>query len=175
MIDTGKSDSNIVNSDSNSTGTPKKAIPTRIMSIDYGMARIGIAISDERKILASPLPLVLADKKTEKTVMKIVNEIKIHEEKMHCQIEEIIIGLPLMMSGKMSFLADEVRHFSDLLKQHISIPIILWDERLTSVQAERAMIEGELTRKRRAKSVDSLSAIIILQSYLEMKSIKANQ
>ena len=154
------------------TPTPGKSPPTRILSIDYGMVRLGMALSDETKIIASPLPNLQAEKQTEKTVLKLVDKINQLEKDYRCQISEIVIGLPLMMSGKMSFMADEVKHFSEILKQHITIPITHWDERLTSVQAERAMIEGDLSRRRRSKNVDALSAVIILQNYLDRLSLQ---
>ena len=78
-----------------------------------------------------------------------------------------------MMSGKMGFLADETKYFIELLKKLISIPIVSWDERLTSVQAERSMREGNLSRKKRAKSVDNVAAIIILQSYLDHLKLRS--
>jgi putative holliday junction resolvase len=144
---------------------------SRILSVDYGLARIGLALSDETKILASPITLLKAEKQTEKTALKLAEHIKILEKQYGCTIEEVVIGLPLMMSGKMSFLADEVKHFTELLKQSVQIPIILWDERLTSVQAERSMMEGNLSRKKRTQNVDSLSAVIILQNYLDKKNL----
>ena len=75
--------------------------------------------------------------------------------------------MPLMMSGKHGMLADEVEHFVSLLKALIDTPIALWDERLSSVQADRSLREGNFSRKRRAKMVDSVAATIILQSYLD--------
>lgn len=141
----------------------------RIVGIDFGLARIGIAISDERKIIASPFLVLHAEKKAEVTVIKLINELKQHEKIHRYQIEEIVIGLPLLMSGKSGMLADEVRHFIDLLKTHVTIPIITWDERLTTVQADRSLREGSFTRKKRSRMVDTVAATIILQSYLDYK------
>lgn len=139
----------------------------RIIGIDYGMVRIGIAISDEQRIIATPLLTLTSEKRLEATVIKFVQEMQNHAKSYHYQIEEIVIGLPLMMSGKRGMLADEVLHFIELLKTHVDIPIKTWDERLTSVQAERSLREGSLTRKRRARIVDTVAATIILQSYLD--------
>jgi putative Holliday junction resolvase len=144
-----------------------KSQPRRIIGIDYGMVRLGIAISDESKTIATPIKVFLADKKTEQTVIKLLEELTRHQKDYHYTIESIVIGLPLMMSGKIGFLADEVKHFTALLQQHTSIPIVFWDERLTSVQADRSMREGNLTRKRRARSADTVAAVIILQNYLD--------
>jgi putative Holliday junction resolvase len=148
---------------------------TRIIGIDYGMARFGVAVSDELKIIATPLMTLQAEKKAEKTIVKLLAELEKHRELYSYQIEEIVIGLPLKMSGKMGLQADEVKYFSELLKQHLleqnkeHISVVTWDERLTTVQAERSMREGNLTRKRRAQSVDKVAAVIILQSYLDLK------
>src|SRR5262245_46685809 len=110
---------------------------TRIVGIDFGMARLGIAISDETKTIAMPLMTFPASKKMEQTVEKLLQELAQHQASLHYTIEEIVVGLPLMMSGKVGFLADEVKHFVDILRQLIVCPITTWDERLTTVQAER--------------------------------------
>lgn len=139
----------------------------RIAAIDYGLARIGLAISDETQTIAMPLTTLQCEKKTEDTAKHLIQYLEVHQKAHQYELKEIVIGLPLMMSGKKGFLADEVNYFTELLKKLIIIPIISWDERLTTVQAERSMREGNLSRKRRAKSVDNVAAIIILQSYLD--------
>jgi putative Holliday junction resolvase len=144
---------------------------TRIIGIDFGMARIGLAISDERKIIATPLMILTAEKKSEETVFKLLQELQKHQDSQHYTLELIVVGMPLMMSGKKGFLADEVQHFVDLLKKETPIPVITWDERLTTVQAERSMREGHMTRKQRSKVVDTVAAVIILQNYLDHKKI----
>ena len=148
---------------------PANSKPQRILGVDYGLSRIGLALSDERKIIASPLMTISAEKKSEETVRKFLEVIQELQEKNGYVIEEIVIGLPLLMSGKIGFLADEVNHFVQLLRQVLSIPIQTWDERLTTVQAERSLREGNLSRKKRSKVVDKISAVIILQSYLNSK------
>ena len=142
---------------------------TRIIGIDFGMARIGISYSDETKTIAAPLITMKTDRKSEKTVQLLIDLLNKHQAEYKYQIEEIVIGLPLMMSGKMGMLADEVGHFVELLKQAIAVPIIKWDERLTSVLADRALREGSFTRKKRAQYVDTVAAVIILQNYLDSK------
>lgn len=150
---------------------PMKAKPKagRIIGIDYGLARLGLALSDERKIIANPLKTFPAERKAEKTAHKLINELKEHAIANQYEIEEIVIGMPLMMNGKKGMLADEVSHFTALLKELLSIPIITWDERLSSVQADRSLREGNFSRKKRSKMVDGVAAIIILQSYLDHK------
>jgi len=143
--------------------------PTRIIGIDYGMARIGISVSDERKIIAMPLITLKAEKKSENTISSLLKELEKHERENRYQVESIVIGLPLLMSGKKGLLADEVHHFVELLKKQITIPIVTWDERLTSVQADRSMRESGMTRKKRAQRSDTVAAVIILQNYLDFR------
>ncbi len=153
---------------------PAKNKPKRLIGVDYGMSRIGLALSDERQIIATPLRVLPAEKKTEQTVAKFVELLTQLQLDYQCEIEEIIVGLPLMMNGRTGFSADEVKHFVHLLTQSLSIPIHTWDERLSTVQAERSLRESHMTRKKRAKVVDTVSAAIILQSYLDHKQWKTS-
>lgn len=150
------------------TSNPKPK-PKRILGIDFGLSRLGLALSDENKIIATPLMTLSAEKRSEQTIQKLVEALDRLQETNNYEIIEIIIGMPLMMSGKPGFLADEVNHFVQLLSQASSIPIRTWDERLTTVQAERSLRESHLTRKKRSKVVDTVSAAIILQSYLDSR------
>ena len=93
-------------------------------------------MSDERQIIATPLQTLQAEKKTEQTVAKVVAVLTELQQNLNCEIEEIIVGMPLMMSGNKGFLADEVKHFVELLAQATPIPIKTWDERLSTVQAD---------------------------------------
>lgn len=149
----------------------EKPLPTRILSIDYGLARLGLALSDERKIIASPLDTLQAQKKISQTVSKLCQEIERLQKEHRCLIQEIVVGIPLRMNGGMGMMADEVKHFVELLKAKLSIPIITWDERLSSVQADRSLKEGGMNRKKRSQVVDKVTAAIILQSYLDSKTI----
>jgi putative Holliday junction resolvase len=149
----------------------EKIKATRIIGIDFGMARMGIANSDEQKIIAMPLITLQADRKTEKTVQKLMEYLEKDQLQRNYAIEEIVIGLPLLMSGKVGMLADEVKHFIEVLKTATTIPITTWDERLTTVIAERSLREGSFTRKKRAKHVDTVAAVVILQNYLDSKKL----
>lgn len=152
--------------------THPKLKAKRIVGIDFGMSRIGLALSDERQIIATPFQTLKAEKKTDLTIIKLLTLLNELQKTHSCEIEEIIVGLPLMMSGRNGFLADEVKHFVDLLSKSTSIPIRTWDERLTTVQAERSLRESQMSRKKRSQVVDVVSAIIILQSYLDHKYLK---
>ena len=145
---------------------------TRIISIDYGAARLGVAISDETKLIAMSLMTIPAQSKSDKTAAKVIEELTKHQEANKYDIEMIVVGLPLMMSGKVGLQADEVKHFVDLLQKLISAPVVTWDERLTTVQAERSMREGNMSRLKRSKIVDKVAAVIILQSYLDLRNLR---
>ncbi|MEM1282660.1 MAG: Holliday junction resolvase RuvX [Chlamydiota bacterium] len=146
---------------------------TRLIGIDYGMARIGLSYSDPSKLIASPLAIVNAEKKAKLTIDKVKKALEKHQEELGYRIEKIIVGLPLMMNGKAGLMVDEVQHFIDLLKEAVpDVPIETWDERLTSVQAERSMREASMSRKKRSKRVDTVSAVIILQNYLDCEQLR---
>lgn len=140
---------------------------TRIVGIDYGMARIGLSFSDPTKLIAMPITVFPCEKKVEKTVEKLIAFLQDHASKFEYEIESFVVGLPLLLSGKQGLLADEVNYFVEELKKKSPLPVIFWDERLTTVQAERTLQQSSLTRKKRAKVVDVVSAVIILQNYLD--------
>ncbi len=144
--------------------------PKRIAGIDFGMARLGLALSDESKILATPIGTLQGTKKLQQTVQIVVDELKKLEERYGCQIVEVVVGLPLMMDGSIGLLADEVKHFAGHLRHASGKTVTLWDERLTSVQADRVLREGGLSRKKRTQHVDYVAAVVILQSYLDRLS-----
>lgn len=146
---------------------------TRILGIDYGMKRIGLALSDETHLIAAPLKTFQASHKLEETIVSLVKDLEQDQKDRNYTLTEIVVGFPLKMSGSMSFISDEVALFAEKLAEAISIPVIKWDERLTSVQAERAMMEGSMSRKKRTKKLDQVSAVIILQNYLDSKSLMA--
>jgi len=132
----------------------------RIIGIDYGRARIGIAQSDPMGILASPLPTIKAGKEHKESIEKILSNLE-------DPIEAFVVGLPLHMSGRESEMSREVRKFAKLLEEISGKKIYLVDERLTSTFVEKEMGRAGINRKKRAQNVDALSAVVILQSYLE--------
>lgn len=143
---------------------PKKS--KRTLSIDVGLRRIGLAISDMQKIIASPLENIEGFSDVKKTVSSVVHFIeKLSKEKGY-EIDEIVVGLPLKMNGTSSDITDHVKQFAALLQEKVTYTVHLFDERLTSVQAERSLMEGNFTRKKRAQFVDRVSAVLLLQSFL---------
>jgi len=131
----------------------------RIAALDYGRARIGVAISDETKFLARPLVCLSNTKQ--------IYELLLKELSKHGMIETLVIGLPLQLNGKEGEMAQEVRRFAEELKKHLPFPILFWDERLSSLQADRTLRDADLSRKKRAALSDTMSAAVILQSYLD--------
>ncbi len=139
----------------------------RIASIDYGLKRIGLAVSDEGKIIATPQGMVLAEKSSALTIKRVLEALSSFE------LEAIVVGLPLHLNGKTGFLADEVHHFVGLLEKSAPCPVVTFDERFSTAQAERSLREGNMSRKKRSKVIDTLSAVILLQNYLESISEKS--
>lgn len=133
----------------------------RIVSIDYGFARMGLAISDERRVIATSLGAIKAEKGGAANARKVLQALATYE------VDEIVLGLPLHMDGNKGFMVDEVHYFLNCLKQMIACPIVTWDERLSTVQADRMLRETSLSRKKRSQVIDGVTAVIILQSYLD--------
>lgn len=144
----------------------KKTPSFRIVGIDYGIKRVGIALSDPMRIIANKEETLQALPRLENTVEKVLQQIDALQKKYGDPINEIVVGLPLRMDGTHSHITDEVSLFIEELKKRTDKRVIAWDERLSSVQADRSLREAKFTRKKRAKKVDSVAAIIILQSYL---------
>lgn len=132
----------------------------RILAIDYGQKRIGLAACDPMMIVAEPLPHLPAGDGTFASIRRLVDE---------RGIEEIVVGYPRNMDGSAGPMALEVEKFSDKLRAHVSIPVEFWDERLTTSQAEQALLAADVRRDRRKELRDSMSASILLQSYMEFR------
>ena len=135
----------------------------RILGIDYGEVRTGLALSDMSETLASPFKTLKMAKDPKISIEKLLKEIAEHT------IIRLVVGLPLLLSGKESNMTQTVKVFAKNLEMASSLPLILWDERLTSKEVERLMIEAKVKRKKRTSHLDTLSATLILQSYLDSK------
>jgi putative Holliday junction resolvase len=132
----------------------------RILALDHGTKRIGVAVSDETKTIAQPLEYILAEPFADflERLKKILAE---------KEIDLIILGLPRNMDGSYGPAAQKVETFAAALKTVITIPIKLLDERLTSKMANRILIQGNVRRDKRKEKVDKMAAAILLQSYLD--------
>ncbi len=134
----------------------------RILGIDFGTKRIGVAMSDELLLTAQGLDTI--QRKELKSDLALIKGIVDSNG-----VGEVIVGLPLNMNGTYSEKTREAVLFADDLGKAIGVPVKTWDERLTSMQADRAMLEGDMSRTKRRKLSDKLAAQIILQSYLDSR------
>ena len=132
----------------------------RILALDHGTKRVGVAVSDEMKMIATPLEYIPA----EPFAGFLARLREILREK---EIELIIIGMPRNMDGSYGPAALRVQEFVAVLRDAVAIPIKTLDERLTTVQAQKFLIQGNVRRDKRKTKVDQAAAAILLQSYLD--------
>lgn len=132
----------------------------RILALDHGTVRIGVALSDELKMLAHPLEFIPADPFAD----FLVRLKEIIREK---EVELILIGMPRNMNGSYGPAALKVQAFVAALKDAVTIPVKAWDERLTSVQANKILRDNKVRGDKRKEQVDKMAAAILLQSYLD--------
>jgi len=157
----------------------------RLMALDVGMARIGVAISDATGFLASPyttLHVTRDEAQTWKAIQHLIDE---------TEAEGLVIGLPISLDGEIHSQGERVQAFAERLKEHVTIPCTFWDERLSTVEAERLLIEqgeaelgkryktiggrkhNQTKRRRRKQEIDALAAAVILQEYLDTQMSKS--
>jgi putative Holliday junction resolvase len=132
----------------------------RILALDHGTKRIGVAVSDETKTIAQPLEYILAE-----PFAGFLDRLK--TLLLEKEVDLILIGLPRNMDGSHGPAAQKVEAFVAVLRNAITVPIRTWDERLTSSQANRILIQGKVRRDQRKEKVDKMAAAILLQSYLD--------
>ena len=135
----------------------------RLMGLDYGDRRIGVAVSDAFGWIAQGLGIVekRRDNGEVEAIEKLVKE---HE------VSEIVVGLPKNMNGTIGPRGEICIAFAQQLEQKLNVPVHLWDERLTTVAAERTLLEADVSRKKRKLVVDKMAAALILQNYLDSKT-----
>ncbi len=129
----------------------------RILAIDFGLKRIGLAITDDRQKIALPLGVVEGGKKRVENIRKALKG---------KEIEKIIVGLPLLLNGREGDMAILVKAFAAELEQAFGVPVQLVDERLSSKMADRSLSELQLTRKKRTEQLDTTAATLLLQMFL---------
>jgi putative Holliday junction resolvase len=135
----------------------------RILAVDYGLKRIGLAITDLLQITASPFDTI-------ESVSFKKNALKIAQIARSNEVSEIVVGLPLSMNGDKSEMTDIVDKFIEELKNVSLLSVKAIDERLTTVQAERMLVEADISRQKRKGLKDKVAAALILQAYLEQKN-----
>jgi putative Holliday junction resolvase len=134
----------------------------RILALDHGTRRIGVAVSDETRTIAQPLEYIPAEPFGD-FILRLKTLLTEKE------IELILIGMPRNMDGSYGPAAQKVETFVAVLKSAVTVPIKLWDERLTSTMANRILIQGNVRRDQRKEKVDKMAAAILLQSYLDVQ------
>ncbi|MDO7908117.1 Holliday junction resolvase RuvX [Paenibacillus sp. JX-17] len=137
----------------------------RKLGLDYGDRRIGVAVSDAFGWTAQGLE-VIERRSDESELGRIAELVRDHE------ISEIVVGLPKNMNGSVGPRGEICIQFAGRLQEQLNIPVHLWDERLTTVSAERALLEADVSRKKRKQVVDKLAASLILQNYLDAHSTR---
>ena len=138
----------------------------RILGLDFGSARIGVAISDELQMMAHPLETIPANEEPASRVAEIVRE---------KQVDHVVAGIPRQMNGQIGTAATEVLEFVEKLRAILPCPVVTWDERLTTVAAHRALRDaGKKTRDTRGY-VDQVAAQMILQTYLDRRAAQRDQ
>lgn len=135
----------------------------RILGLDVGDKTIGVAISDLLGFIAQGVTTIRRESldKDLEQLKEIINQY---------DVELIVVGMPKNMNGTIGSQGQKVKDFGNFLKKRIKPDIVYWDERLTTVEAERTLIEADISRKKRKKVIDKLAATYILQSYLQFKS-----
>jgi len=135
--------------------------PERIMGLDVGGKRTGVAIADELGIFASPIGYVSRGPRDRAELRSLVNRYR---------ITRLVAGLPANMSGREGPQAADVREYAHRLATDLGLPLAFWDERLTSAIAERALIDRGVTRAKRRDQIDAVAAAVMLQNYLDAQA-----
>lgn len=135
----------------------------RILGLDIGSKRIGVAISDEEGMLASPVSMVERGRNDRVAFRKLIDRF---------QPTSLVSGLPTGMSGREGPQAAETRFYADLLAKDLKLPLEYYDERLSSAMAERALLESGMSRERRKEHIDSMAAAVMLQGYLDNQRMR---
>jgi putative holliday junction resolvase len=138
-------------------------ITGRILAIDHGTRRMGLAVSDPLGITAQGLETL--ERKNKRTDFAHLEQIIRDYE-----VREIVLGYPLRMSGEAGTQSEKVAEFAEALRQRFQLPVHLWDERLTSAEANRLLREAEVSSRKRAQAVDRMAAVLILQSFMQARA-----
>ena len=140
----------------------------RSLALDVGDKRIGVAVSDALNMTAQAKGVIVREEHHQDLA-----QLKDYIEQYG--VTEIVVGLPKNMDNTEGSQAKKTKNFANFLKNNLELPIIMWDERLTSRAAERMLIQADLSRKKRKKVIDQVAAALILQNYLDFKKQKSKQ
>ena len=134
----------------------------RMMAVDYGDSRTGVAFCDEMEMLASPFCVI-----NERYAPKLIEKLK--EIAVEQKAKQIVVGLPRNMDGSCGYRCDECRRLGDSLSEATGLPVVYQDERLTTVMAHEVLSANNVRGAKRKKQVDAVSAVMILQSYIDKR------
>ena len=140
----------------------------KIMAVDFGDARTGLAVCDRTEFLASPIG-VIHEKEFYQTVNKVAAAVKEFE------VKEVVVGYPKNMNGTVGDRAKKCEMFANMLRQIVDVPVRLWDERSTTVSAHNILNETNTRGRKRKEVVDAVAATIILENYLDFRRSQANK
>ena len=137
----------------------------RIMGLDFGSKTVGVAVSDPLLLTAQGVEIIRRkeENKLRRTLARIEELIEEYE------VEELVLGLPKHLNGSEGVRVELTEEFRDKLERRTGLPVVMWDERLTTVSADRTMMEAGIRREYRKEYVDKLAAVFILQGYLDRK------
>lgn len=138
----------------------------RIMGLDFGSKTVGVAVSDSLLVTAQGIEIIR--RKEENKLRQTLA--RIEELILEYEVQEIVLGCPRHMNGTEGVRAELTEHFKDKLERRTGLPVFLWDERLTTVAADRTMMEVGIRRENRKNYVDKIAATLILQGYLDNRS-----
>ena len=141
----------------------------RIMGLDYGSKTVGVAISDPLCITAQGIETI--ERKEENKLRRTLA--RIEELAKEYEVEKIILGFPKNMNNTVGERGEKSLEFKEMLERRTGLPVVMWDERLTTVEAERTLIESNVRRENRKKYIDKIAAVFILQGYLDSLSMRS--
>ncbi|WP_430534257.1 Holliday junction resolvase RuvX [Listeria rocourtiae] len=134
----------------------------RIMGLDVGSVTVGVAISDELGWTAQGIETITINERAKQFGYDRVKELA-----AEYNVQKIVVGWPKNMNNTVGERAEASEKYAEVLENRTGIPVMLWDERLTTAAAERTLLEADVSRKKRKKVIDKLAAVMILQSYLD--------
>ena len=142
----------------------------RIMGLDLGSKTVGVAVSDPLLLTAQPVEIIRRkeENKLRQTLARIEELIQEND------VQEIVLGLPKNMNATEGIRAELSYEFKEKLERRTGLPVVMWDERLTTVAADKAMMEAGIRREHRKEHVDKIAAVFILQGYLDFRKHKEN-
>ncbi len=136
----------------------------KVIGLDLGSRTCGVALSDIMGMIASPVETIRFEEDDYETARdRVVDIIKANN------VKKVILGLPKHMNGDVGVRGEISMQFKDMIMEKADVEVILWDERLTTVSAQKSMIASNMNRKKRHRMVDTMAAVIILQSYLDSR------